>query len=63
MVQRMVVECLTVPREFDDGIDSDTVKRTGGVQLPNIFRDNLFGSRWRHKPEMDDFLLARRDTS
>ena len=63
MVQRMVVERFAVPREFDDGIDSDAIKRTGGVQLLKVFRDNLFGSRWRHKAEMDNFLLPRRHTS
>ena len=59
----MVVERFAVPREFDDRIDSDAVERTGGIQFRKIFSDNLFGSRWRHEAEMDDFLLARRHTS
>ena len=63
MVQRMIVEAFAVPREFDDWIDSNAVKRTGGIQFLKVFFDNLFGSRWRHETEMDDFLLARRHTS
>ena len=63
MVQWLIDDALAFPLEPDDGIYPDAVEGTVAVQFSQCFLGEQVGGGGRHKAEMDDFLLARRNTS